>query len=92
MSKVGEAIKREAKGLIPELQQRMRDERDSVIREAVEAEHSNNIAIAAMAMLDAGLSDSVVSQMLQKYWDLRLSEASEFLEWAQSQLSTDAKS
>ena len=92
MSTVSEALRREARGFIPELQQRFRDERDNEILEAVYEERCNNIVIAATAMLDAGLSDSVVSQMLQKHWDLRLSETTRFLEWAQSQLNTGTES
>ena len=87
MNSFSEAIKQEARSLIPDIQQRFRDERDAEIQEAVDAERINNTAIAAIAMLDAELKDEVVASMLQKHWDLRLSEASEIIEWAHSQLS-----
>lgn len=42
--------------------------------EACFYERQNNIATAAVAMRDAGLSDEIITSMLQKYWDLRQSE------------------
>ncbi len=32
------------------------------------------------AMVEAKVKDDMIIRMLQKYWDLRLSEATEFLE------------
>lgn len=34
---------------------------------------------ATMAMLEAGIDKETIIQMLQKYWDLRLSEATSFV-------------
>lgn len=50
--------------------------------EACFYERQNNIAIAAVAMRDAGLKDETIISMLQKYWDLRQSEAASFIDWA----------
>ncbi|MBE6466389.1 hypothetical protein [Denitrobacterium detoxificans] len=87
MSSFSEAIKRETRSLIPEIQQRFRNERDAEIQEAIEAERVNNIAMTAIAMLDAGLRDELVTHTLQKYWDLWLSKASDIIEWAHFQLN-----
>ncbi|WP_165056819.1 MULTISPECIES: hypothetical protein [unclassified Adlercreutzia] len=91
MSSFSEAIKQEARSFIPEMQQRFRDKRYAETQEAIEAERINNIAIAAIAMLDAGLRDALVMRMLQKHWDLRLSEASDIIEWAHLRLNENIK-
>lgn len=54
--------------------------------EACFYERQNNIATAAVAMRDAGLNDETITSMLQKHWDLRRSEASNFIEWAHSRV------
>ena len=38
------------------------------------------------AMRDAGLSDEIITSMLQKHWDLRQSEAASFIDWAHSRV------
>jgi len=35
---------------------------------------------ATCAMIETGIDDEMIVKMLQKYWDLRLSEAKEFIE------------
>ena len=55
--------------------------------EACNNERQNNIAIAAIAMMDAGLANETITKMLQKYWDLRLSEAENYIDWAHSRIS-----
>ena len=91
MSDFVNKFRQEFTGFLPELQQRFRDERDSEIQSACNNERENNIARAALAMIDAGLDDRVVEHMLQKHWDLRLSETKPFLEWAHKQLSLMAQ-
>lgn len=54
--------------------------------EACFYERQNNIATAAVAMCDAGLSDEIITSMLQKHWDLRQSEAASFIDWAHSRV------
>ena len=39
---------------------------------------------ATAAMLEAGVDDDTIIKMLQKHWDLRLSEATAFIENAKS--------
>lgn len=55
--------------------------------EACYNERQNNIAIAAAAMMDANLEDETIARMLQKHWDLRLSEAEAFINWAHGHIS-----
>lgn len=75
---------------LPEIQQRMRDERDAMIQEARYDERENNIAKAALALLEVGVSDDVVVQKLQEHWDLRRSETRPFLQWAHRQIEATA--
>ena len=86
MSQLSVAIKREFSNFPAELVQRFRDDHFAEIENACECERENNIATAATAMVDAGLSDEVITQMLQKYWDLRRSETTSFLKWAHHQI------
>lgn len=74
----------------PEIQQRMRDERDAMIQDACFEERDNNIAKAALALLEVGASDDVVVQKLQEHWDLRRSETRPFLQWAHRQMEATA--
>ncbi|MBQ9196050.1 MAG: hypothetical protein IJ157_02310 [Clostridia bacterium] len=50
-----------------------------LIEDAVKNEESRQIKTAVAAMLDAGLPDEKVIQMLQKHWNLRLTDARAFL-------------
>ena len=43
-------------------------------------ERIDGIKKAIAAMVEAKVKDDMIIRMLQKYWDLRLSEAIEFLE------------
>lgn len=47
-----------------------------------DVEREDNIAIATIAMIDAGITDDVISNMLVKHWDLRPSETASFISWA----------
>lgn len=91
MSDFVNKVRQEFTGFLPEMQQRFRDEIDAEIQSACNDERENNIARAALAMIDAGLDDKIVEHMLQKHWDLRLSEARPFLEWAHKQLNLLAR-
>lgn len=53
-------------------------------------ERENNIALAALAMLDGGLSVEKTIALLQKHWDLRRSEALPFIEWARKRMEACA--
>ena len=50
------------------------------IDEEVYCERVDGIKKATAAMVEAKVKDDMIIKMLQKYWDLRLSEATEFLE------------
>lgn len=43
-----------------------------------------SIEKATLAMCEVGVQDNMIIAMLQKYWDLRLSEAREFLSGAKN--------
>ncbi len=49
-------------------------------------ERDDNIARAAVAMMDGGLNAEQTIAMLQKHWDLRRSEALPFVYWAERQI------
>ena len=53
-------------------------------------ERDNNIALAALAMLDGGLDVEKTLALLQKHWDLRRSEAMPFVSWASRRLKATA--
>ncbi len=87
MSEFSNMLKNEFRDFPDQIRQRFQDERRSEIEFACSEERDNNIAIAATAMLDAGLSRDIVQQMLQKHWDLRQSEANSFIAWSQRRLA-----
>lgn len=74
----------------PEIQQRLRDEREAIIQEACFEERENNIAKAALALLEVGADDDTVVRKLQEHWDLRRSETRPFLQWAHRQMEASA--
>ena len=51
-------------------------------------ERNINLSLATLAMLDGGLSKEQTISQLQKYWDLRRSEAVPCVAWAQQKLAT----
>ena len=69
-------------GFGSELLQGIRDHVKSHEGDAVYNERIENITTATMAMYDAGLEDEIIIQMLQKYWDLRRSEAEKEIAFA----------
>lgn len=87
MSILKDILKDEIPNFIPDLRQSFRDNRDAAIEDACIDERNNNIAIATIAMLDGGLSDEVITRLLQEYWDLRLSETKDVLEFAHDRLA-----
>lgn len=54
------------------------------IDDAVLEERIIDIEKATAAMLEAGIEKGTIISLLQKYWDLRLSEATAFIEKFQS--------
>ena len=67
------------KKLLLEIRQQLRESIMSWIQEECDMEREKNIATAATAMIEAGIADSDVAHLLQKYWDLRPSETTPFI-------------
>ncbi len=76
MSSVKEAFR----GLGGEILESIRNSHREIIDDAVFEERIFGIENATAAMIEAGIEDRIIIQMLQKYWDLRLSEATSFVE------------
>lgn len=89
MSEFTDRLKKELKDFFPDVMRGVRDDYSSEKQELLIKEREDNIAIAAMAMVDAGLSDDVVIEKLNKFWDLRRSESKTILEWAHKRLDED---
>lgn len=67
-------------GFGSEMLEHIRNDAQNRLDDAAFEERCIGIDKATSAMLEVGVSDEVVIQMLQKYWDLRLSEAKMFIE------------
>ena len=70
-----------------ELRRRFQEDREAMIEDERYYERQGNIQIAAEALVDAGISDEVVVRQLQRFWDLRQSEALYFVRVAHKNLS-----
>ena len=57
----------------------IRDGVNQGVDDAVYKERIRDIKNASLAMLESGVEEQQVIAMLQKYWDLRLSEAKFFV-------------
>lgn len=62
-----------------ELLDSIRAKANERISEATFEERIAGIEKATIAMLEVGVNEETAVQMLQKYWDLRLSEAKTFI-------------
>lgn len=62
-----------------EIVEGMRERMDARLDEAAFEERIIGIENATAALKEAGVEDEKIIAMLQKHWDLRLSEAKEFL-------------
>ncbi len=62
--------------LLDNIRESVQDSLDDVAFE----ERIVGIENATAAMIEVGVEEGKIIQMLQKYWDLRLSEAKEFIE------------
>lgn len=67
------------KDLGGELLETIREDMQSRLDDAAFHERIIGIRNATGAMIEAGVEDEIIIQMLQKYWDLRLSEAKSFV-------------
>jgi hypothetical protein len=66
-------------GFGSELLERIRENSNARLDEAAFEERVIGIAKATAALQEAEVEDEKIIYLLQKYWDLRLSEAKEFL-------------
>ena len=89
MSDFTNRLKQEFQNFFPELIQGVRGKFNEEVSFQIQEEQERNIAIATMAMLDAGISDNIVIEKLQKYWDLRRSETRSYISWAHKQLEKE---
>lgn len=80
------AVREGFRNFIPEMRQRLRDDFEARIQDECDKERDNNIATATVALIDAGVSDESVVQMLQKHWDLRRSETVPLINWAHKKI------
>lgn len=72
-------------GFGSEILERLREDNQQRLNDAAFEEKIIGIENATAAMLEVGVEEEKIIQLLQKYWDLRLSEASEFLQRQQEQ-------
>lgn len=63
-----------------ELLGRIRETANEKLSEAAFEERIIGIKKATIAMVEAGVDEETIIRMLQKHWDLRLSEATEFVQ------------
>ena len=68
-----------------ELLDSIRAKANERISDAAFEERINGIEKATTAMIEAGVDEEVIIKMLQKHWDLQLSETTAFIENAKEQ-------
>ena len=73
------------KGFRKELLDDIRKDANERINDAVFEERIIGIEKAAISMVEANVEKELIIKMLQKHWDLRLSEAVEIVDWAISE-------
>jgi len=61
------------------IQERMRADRQLLVDDAVNTERQNCISISAKMLLEAEVDEEKIVLLLQKYWDLRLSEVRNYI-------------
>lgn len=66
-------------GFFSELLDSIRENNNARLDEAAIEERVNGIEKATAALCEAEVEDETIIYLLQKYWDLRLSEAKELL-------------
>ena len=68
------------KEFFEQFQANNRARRQELIDEQVSYVHDLDITNAASAMIEAGIEQSKIKELLIKYWDLRPSDASTFIQ------------
>ena len=84
MSDLWNQVKMQFKDFPAEIRDRIQTDQREVIEEAVLSERICSIEKATLALLEAGVPKDQIIALLQKYWDLRRSEANQFIEEAEN--------
>ena len=74
------SVKEAFKGFGGEILESIRNSHREIVDDAVFEVKILGIENATAAMMEVGIEDKMIIQMLQKYWDLRLSEATSFVD------------
>ena len=77
-------LKMEFKDFPAEIRDRIQSEYQEMIREAVYNEQIYSIQKATLSLLEAKVPKEQIVALLQKYWDLRRSEANNFIKEAEN--------
>lgn len=77
--------------MLQEIAQKVRENINNEIIEACESERDSNILSATLAMKELKVSDQDIIKELQKYFDLRLSEAEAYIRRANRKMFTTIK-
>ena len=83
MSDLWNQVKMQFKDFPAEIRDRIQAEQQEVIGEAVLSERICSIEKATLALLEANVPKDQIIALLQKHWDLRRSEANQFIEEAE---------
>jgi hypothetical protein len=76
-------VKMQFKDFPAEIRNRIQADQQEVIEEAVLSERICSIEKATLALLEANVPKDQIITLLQKHWDLRRSEAKQFIEEAE---------
>ena len=77
---MGERLKEFGRELLDGIRQSQQDRLDDATYDAANEEYIEGIRRATAAMVELGIKDERITSMLIKHWNLRPSEATEFLE------------
>lgn len=83
MSDLWNQVKMQSKDFPAEIRNRIQADQQEVIEEAVLCERICSIEKATLALLEANVPKDQIIALLQKHWDLRRSEANQFIEEAE---------
>ena len=83
MSYLWNQVKMQFKDFPAEIRNRIQADQQEVIEEAVLSERICSIEKATLALLEANVPKDQIIALLQKHWDLRRSEANQFIEEAE---------
>lgn len=83
MSDLWNQVKMQFKDFPAEIRNRIQADQQEVIEEAVLSERICSIEKVTLALLEANVPKDQIIALLQKHWDLRRSEANQFIEEAE---------